>query len=67
MSRAAAAALTRGRQVLGAAIPGEPTPPKRQMSAKGPESYQRCPAQALGKNEGDRGEKSVNVGSLCAC
>jgi hypothetical protein len=34
VSRAAAAALARGRQVVGAAIAGEPTPRKRTMSAK---------------------------------
>jgi hypothetical protein len=33
VSRTAAAALLRERQVVGAAIAGQPTPPKRQMSA----------------------------------
>jgi hypothetical protein len=52
VSRAAAAAITRGRQVAGAAIAGESTPAKRRVSAKARKAISAAQRERWAKTKG---------------
>jgi hypothetical protein len=58
VSRAAAAALMRGRKVVGAAIAGDPHHRNDRCRPR-PEKLSALPSASVGQNEGSRGEQSV--------